>query len=215
MMVNSISRRNKISLLKYNSNRSLSSSSSHTSKCPFTVLGVSKTPMYSEVKQAFIKLALEYHPDTAASTGESSSSQKKSTTEIFFKIRHAFESIRSDDQGNAILVEENIRDLQEQNSSGSSRWTDEEMTAWFQQETGRKLSFYMDEITRQEVIHISKTMSRGGLDRGGMWEMAASLEREERFRKENGKGDPSNKKVPLQVSEGNSRRRTRRRNRER
>eukprot|EP00521_Asterionellopsis_glacialis_P001226 CAMPEP_0195260172 /NCGR_PEP_ID=MMETSP0706-20130129/8423_1 /TAXON_ID=33640 /ORGANISM="Asterionellopsis glacialis, Strain CCMP134" /LENGTH=187 /DNA_ID=CAMNT_0040313855 /DNA_START=111 /DNA_END=674 /DNA_ORIENTATION=- len=185
--------------------------------------------MYRDVKQAFIKLALQHHPDTAPKTSSSSSASevqqsKKSTTELFFQIRHAFESIRADDQGKAILVKEEYttttttpRGFQE---GTEYRWSDEEMTAWFHQETGHRLSFYMDDLTRHEVIQVSKTMSRGGLDKGGMWEMAASLEREEQVRNERHQdagGRPSPPKVLLQVTEGHDstkrHRRARRRSR--
>lgn len=57
---------------------------------------------------------------------------------------------------------------------------DSSFNDWFYQETGTSLSFYMDSATRKEVADVvTSNMSPGGLDRGGMWEMARMIAREE------------------------------------
>ena len=44
--------------------------------------------------------------------------------------------------------------------------------------------FRMDVATRKEVIDMARSQSQGGLDRGGMWEMARAMaEQEESLRK--------------------------------
>lgn len=64
------------------------------SVCPFVELGVPISSSYSEVKQAFVRLALKYHPDTAAP-------KTASTTEMFSRVRRAFESIRPNGDGSS------------------------------------------------------------------------------------------------------------------
>lgn len=122
-----------------------------SSSCPFQVLGISKTASYDEVRQSFVQLALKHHPDT--------SPNKSGHT--FASIRAAFEAIRND-EGRAALV-------------GEAQWTDDSLSTWFHDETGQRLCFHMNSATRREVSHVANTMSPGGLDRGGMWEMARTV----------------------------------------
>jgi hypothetical protein len=69
---------------------------------------------------------------------------------------------------------------------GESTWSDEEFNAWYHEETGHSdLMFRMDMKTRREVIDVVNEQAQGGLDRGGMWEMARKMAEEERFLKEN------------------------------
>lgn len=128
-----------------------------SSSCPFQILGISKTSSYSEAKKAFIQLALKHHPDTAAD-------KTRRNDDKFSQIREAFESI-VDDNGRAIL----------RNNSNTSTWTDESLDAWFYYETGKHLAFHMDAKTRREVAQVHETMAPGGLDKGGMWQMAAMI----------------------------------------
>ena len=122
-----------------------------SSSCPFQVLGISKTASYNEVKQSFVQLALKHHPDTSPNK----------SGDTFARIRAAFEAIRDDD-GRATLV-------------GEAQWTDDSISTWFHDETGQRLRFHMNAATRREVAHVANTMSTGGLDRGGMWEMARAV----------------------------------------
>lgn len=126
-----------------------------SSSCPFSILGISKNSSYVDVKKSFVELALKHHPDTAEN-------KSKHTDETFNDIRQAFESIR-DENGRAVL------------DSLSNDWTDESLDTWFYQETGQHLSFHMDSTTRREVAHVADTMSRGGLDTGGLWDMANTI----------------------------------------
>ena len=128
------------------------------SSCPFQVLGISKTASYSEVKKAFVQLALKHHPDTATD-------KSRQDDNTFSQIREAFESI-TDDNGRATV----------RNNKTSSIWTDESLDSWLYQETGHHLlAFSMDANTRRQVTHVHETMAPGGLDKGGMWQMASMI----------------------------------------
>lgn len=124
---------------------------------PFVVLGLSdKSTSYTDVKAAFVKLALVHHPDRSGGCKDE-----------FMKVRRAFESIRELPDGSCALVDERDDYLD-----------DDAMADWFFQETGQNLSFRMNAETRKEVAQAAN-MSQGGLDRGGMWEMARMIAREE------------------------------------
>ena len=130
---------------------------------PYTILDVPQNSSYETVKAAFVKAALKHHPDHSKSPD--------STTE-FVRIRQAFEHIVS------------ISGTSSNAANTKSRvWeTDAEFYEWFKMATGDYLAFEMNHQTRKEVIHVYRTMSSGGLDRGGHWEMARQLtEREDVF----------------------------------
>lgn len=154
--------------------------SSSSSSCPFSVLGIPKSSSYKDVKQAFVKLALEHHPDTAE--------KKKDDNTSFHDIRQAFESIVETDNGRAVLSTE---DQQQQ------QWTDESLDEWFHQETGQHLGFHMNLKTRQQVAHVSNNMAPGGLDKGGMWAMADHIAKQQA----NSNGN-SMEEDPLHVTSG-------------
>ena len=139
-------------------------SSNNASYCPFQVLKIPKSSSYADVKKAFVKLALEHHPDTAH--------DKSLSHETFASIRQAFESIRNDN-GRATTADG-------VDNNNHTEWTDESLDSWFYQETGQHLSFHMDSSTRQEVKEVAETMSRGGLDTGGLWDLANMIARQER-----------------------------------
>jgi hypothetical protein len=141
---------------------------------PFDVLGVSKVATYTEAKQRFLELALKYHPDHATKR-ECGDEGNSTRTDDFIRFRQAFESLKEDMNGNVTQVDE-----------GESTWSDEEFNAWYHEETGHSdLMFRMDMKTRREVIDVVNEQAQGGLDRGGMWEMARKMAEEERFLKEN------------------------------
>jgi DnaJ domain len=131
-----------------------------SSSCPFKVLGIAKTSSYEHVKKAFLKLALEHHPDTSKSSPSSSA-------ETFTQIRQAFESIQHVN-GQATIV-----------GAIPEKWNDESLQSWFHQQTGQNLSFRMDAATRRQVADAA-AMSPGGLDKGGMWELARTIASEEK-----------------------------------
>lgn len=134
---------------------------------PFEILGVSKTATYTEVKQRFLELALKHHPDHATNKkgGDAISNCR---SDDFIRFRQAFESLKEVMDGTATQVE------------GVPAWSDEEFNAWYYEETGHAdLMFRMDMKTRKEVIDVANQQAQGGLDRGGMWEMARRMAEEE------------------------------------
>jgi DnaJ-class molecular chaperone len=132
-----------------------------TDENPFDILGIPKSSSYKEVKSRFVELALANHPDT---------SQNQDSIK-FIRLRKAFESIRESQDGGA---EKRERD-------DYVGWTDEEFQAWFLEETGHPdVLFRIDLATRKEVVSVAKTCAQGGLDRGGMWEMARAMAEQEK-----------------------------------
>jgi len=124
---------------------------------PFQILGVSSEgDTFAAVKKAFIRIAMKYHPDTAAAT---SIEQEEENQDIFIGARNAFEMIAEGADGLAIL------------RSDADLLTDEELDSWFQEETGHNLPF-MDPATMKEVAEMTEKIG-GELDRdGGMWTLA-------------------------------------------
>lgn len=149
----------------------------HSGDNPFEVLGIPKSATYAEAKQRFLELALKHHPDHAATNDEEPSDQaKRNKADDFIRLRKAFESLKETMDGDISQVDE-----------GESSWTDEEFNAWYYEETGHSdLMFRMDMKTRREVIDVVKNaQAQGGLDRGGIWEMARRMAEEEEILKEN------------------------------
>lgn len=137
---------------------------------PFEILGIPKASTYHEVKRRFVELALKHHPDLS----------KDGDSTEFLRIRKAFEMICETKDGNARLSNPS--------EDGAEGWTEEEFQAWFYNEIGHQdVMFRMDFGTRKEVTEIAKSQSQGGLDRGGMWEMARAMaQQEESLRKKKG-----------------------------
>lgn len=135
---------------------------STSNQSPYSILGIDDKKAaeisYKDVKASFVKLALEHHPDR---TGGGSSDQ-------FLKFRQAFESIKELPDGSCTVVD----------GPDEALWSEDSMADWFFEETGQNLSFRMDFKTRKEVAEVAN-MSQGGLDKGGMWEMARMIAREE------------------------------------
>lgn len=131
---------------------------------PFGILGIPKNSTYQTVKRRFIELALKHHPDT--SQRDENDYDEKDGAEVFIQLREAFESIRENSDGTARLA----------NSGEDSSWTNDEFQAWFYDETGHQdIMFKMDLKTRKDVIDIANHQAQGGLDKGGMWEMARAM----------------------------------------
>ena len=172
---------------------------------PFDILGIPSTSSYDIVKRRFVELAMQYHPDIVAnqtpptannSSGSSSGIDSSSTATIshqdddahpnqdtttttttttttittkktahdaFITIRQAFEQI--------------VRDLPRHDTNEEGRsWTEDEFQAWLTNEIALvHVSFDMDVRTAKEVIQVANEQAQGGLDRGGMWEMARSM----------------------------------------
>ena len=117
----------------------------------------------------------------------------------FVKLRAAFESIEEGDGGRAVLkgARGGGRGSGTAGNAGSSAAavSDREFEAWFHAETGRAVSYCQDDLVgrmdpaiAKEVADVTEGMSPGGLDKGGMWELAASIRR--RHRDGDGGDDP-------------------------
>ncbi|KAL3919908.1 MAG: hypothetical protein SGARI_007082, partial [Bacillariaceae sp.] len=138
---------------------------------PFDILGVHKTATYQQVKRRFVELALEHHPDKAKG-----SDAKQQNQEYFVKFRQAFEALRQGQDGSVV---------REEWGNDACTWTsDEEFNAWFYEETGHSdIMFQMDMTKRKQVIDVVNNQAQGGLDRGGMWEMARKMAEQEEILK--------------------------------
>jgi DnaJ domain len=135
-------------------------------------LGIHKTATYQEVKRRFVELALKHHPDKV------DDGNKQKNMEQFVKFRQAFEALREDGNGMTTTNDDDI--------SSSSMWSsDEEFNAWFYEQTGHAdIMFSMDMKTRKEVIDVVHSHAQGGLDRGGMWEMARTMAEQQELLKQ-------------------------------
>ena len=182
-------------LLPQQRRNTTTTSSSTSSTCPFTILGVrgpsrssssssfehqSNAISYSQVKAAFIQLALKHHPDRGGMADE------------FRRIRRAFESIKELSDGTCVVVPQDPGEPRQgyhddDDEDGGNAWyrdnkknkNHDSLSDWFYHETGTRLSFHMDSATRREVATVVTTMSQGGLDKGGIWDMARMIAREE------------------------------------
>jgi DnaJ-class molecular chaperone len=154
--------------------------SSGTNVDPFLVLGLSRQQVvdYATVKSAFLKAAMAHHPDQSSS----------GSGEAFLRVRAAFEQIvatlkdantegRGDDQRQPVRMYQ----------------SEQEFQAWFRSETQQFLSFKMSDATVNEVVNVYKTMTSGGKDKGGYWEMAR-LVTERHQNAQNEQGRNNNKK---------------------
>jgi DnaJ-class molecular chaperone len=166
-------------------------------KTPFDILGVPKNSTYDFVKRRFIELAMNTHPDIISSSSPNDNNdndvdaeKKRDATDEFIRLRQAFEAIRED--------------LDEDNNIAS--WSDDNFKAWFFEETGHHdIMFKMDLTTRKEVIDIANNQSQGGLDKGGMWEMARNMaEQEKNLKKQKNNHHHSKKSIGLEESAGPS-----------
>lgn len=73
--------------------RASSSSSSYTStKNPYSVLGISETATNEEVKKAYRRLAMKFHPDKVEGLGDE---VKKNAEQQFREINEAYETIKN------------------------------------------------------------------------------------------------------------------------
>lgn len=125
---------------------------------PFAVLGIPKNIEYSQVKRAFLQIAMKHHPDT---TEASTEEEKQKHRDIFVAARKAFENITEGPGGMAVL-----------RSESDDAWQEEELNEWFHQESGGFDMPFMDVKTRREVSEVMDKIG-GGLDRdGGMWTLA-------------------------------------------
>lgn len=109
---------------------------------PFLILGVSRKDTYGEVKSAFIRVAMQLHPDTSSA---STTKEKEDNKEKFVAARKAFEAIVAGPNGLAILESES-ENFQEE----------DDFDTWFKMETGHDMP-YMDAKTMKEVAEMTET----------------------------------------------------------
>jgi curved DNA-binding protein CbpA len=164
-------------------------------KNPFQVLGVSSNSSLETVKKAFTRLALQYHPDTAAShannnnnTNNGNISQGKysienpsiSASEQFVYIRQAYELIRD-----GIYVDQGAGNdhhktpppgpLHRNMHNDRGGYTEKEFLQYFYQQTGLKLT----STQRRELLHLHRSRIPGGRYDGQSWDIARRLAAEQ------------------------------------
>lgn len=127
------------------------------------MLGLRQPCSYEAVKKAFAELALKHHPD-----------MPNGSVQSFTEIRRAFESIQQPPGGGSSAV------VRQEGKEQEVAWTSEELRRVVWDATGQDLSFVMSAKTRREVANVADTMAPGGLDRGGMWELAKTISRQEK-----------------------------------
>lgn len=117
---------------------------STTASNPYAVLQLHPHSDYDTVKTAFLKAALQHHPD-----------RQGGNQEKFLRVRQAFETI-----------------LKQKNEEKALYKNEKDFNRWFEEESRQFLSFEMNDATVKEVVRVYRTMSSGGKDKGGYWEMA-------------------------------------------
>ena len=133
---------------------------------PHEILGIRPGSSYAQVKQAFLKAAMQYHPDQAQE------GKDKCSTSEFVRIRQAFEQIVSSSS------------RQQEQDGVSHDWVhDADLEPYFRQRTAEFLTFDMDESTRKEVVSTyEQILATGGNVKGGYWDMARQLAEREAAR---------------------------------
>jgi hypothetical protein len=124
---------------------------------PFHILGVPPSSSYQAVQKAFLKLALEYHPDTSS----------KDTSEHFVRIRKAFENIRDGTDGTSYS--------DKGPSEPDSPWTEQDFLNWLCQNTGIK----MTPVQRRELVHLHRSRIPGAYYGGQMYDLARRVVHEQ------------------------------------
>ena len=185
------------------------------STCPFATLGLakSKEPSYAEVKNRFQQLALEHHPDRITATNQEDNSTHNLTSEEatmrFVRYRTAFEAIVESDDGSGSAVLREDFDFRKVMTEQSNDQTTNAASA-----TAQHVPNYDDMSHRhidpqvlREVAELAEDMAPGGLDKGGLWQFAASM----REKAKRGDLPPLQMSVGENASETKTRRRRRKR----
>jgi curved DNA-binding protein CbpA len=133
---------------------------------PFRVLGIPPNSSLETARKAFVKLAIQHHPDT--NEGDDVSAQQ------FMRIRQAFERIRDDGSKNVINGNFNASDDDggdDDEEHPSASWTEEDFLQWFFEHTGLRLT----SDQRRELVHLYRSRIPGGRYDGPSWELARRL----------------------------------------
>ena len=133
------------------------------------------------LKRAFLLRAKEVHPDTIKTNADEGSDfmNKKKAASDFIKLKDAFQ----------YLLEEARKDIQRNSSSSSFAASEfegdiilENFDHWFDSQHDlstadyiHPIAFHASKDTIKEMIGVSKHLERGGLDRGGMWDLVDTM----------------------------------------
>mmetsp|Transcript_4355 Transcript_4355/g.10206 ORF Transcript_4355/g.10206 Transcript_4355/m.10206 type:complete len:235 (+) Transcript_4355:181-885(+) len=143
---------------------------------PFRVLGLPPNASFETVKKTFIKLAMQYHPDTATASSSSSSSDETSdeSSEKFLAIRAAFEQIRHEHDRRQLKPSRYNGGAEDDDDNGELEHTEEDFLDWFHDLTGVRLT----SDQRREMVHIYWKQHKRNGDRdshGHSWDLARRL----------------------------------------
>jgi curved DNA-binding protein CbpA len=145
--------------------RPIATSTRNLSDNPFRVLGIPPNSSMETAQSAFIKLAIQHHPDT--NEGDEKSVQN------FVRIRQAFERIRDHSKNRAKDGTGSRKD--DGDDSGYKHppgsWTEDDFLQWFFEQTGMRLT----SDQRQELVHLHRSRIPGGRYDGPSWELARRL----------------------------------------
>lgn len=134
---------------------------------PFHILGIPNASPFQTVQKAFVKLALEHHPDTT--TANNRTTMNPSSSEHFVRFRQAFEQIRDDHYPR--MNESNTNNNNMQDDAGTFSWTEEDFLDWFNEQTGVQLT--CDQ--RRELVKLYRNQIPGGRYDGPHWDLARRL----------------------------------------
>lgn len=170
-------------IVKIRNHSNGTTSAQHQDHCPFQTLGLNRNdnPTSKDVKKAFLKLALKYHPDTHTSVSNEIKYVKSdkntngivngnnpSTLQKFIQIKSAFDQIQQ---------------YFNNNDKRGNFPSNDHIDDWFYNETGKSShpsSINIGEINLsskmiREMVDVTNRTGQSGLDKGGMWELARSL----------------------------------------
>ena len=99
---------------------------------PFKVLGVKENMPYKDVKRAFLKIAMENHPDTAAHKA-ATEEELNQMRDLFISARTAFESLTECTREGVAIRKSDVEDDEMDN-----------FDSWFKSETGFDTPFQFD-----------------------------------------------------------------------
>jgi curved DNA-binding protein CbpA len=141
---------------------------------PFRVLGIPPNSSLETAQKAFVKLAIQHHPDTNNKNNHEGDDDDASV-QHFVRIRQAFERIRdgakSDDDYDYKNSNNNNSDDEQQQQHPAASWTEQDFLQWFFEQTG--LRFTLDQ--RRELVNLHRSRVSGGRYDGPSWEIARRL----------------------------------------